>query len=359
MTRTSETVDELGMSSVAVKDYPNATYSGFLKRLRPVSDKAYPKYMAMFFRGDYFRKTVTNKAVMTLRASFNEDTFNDISVVLPPIEVQRFVGDLFYDIECHSRNNNAICASLEAMTKLLYDYWFVQFDFPDENGGPYKSSGGKMIWNDELKREIPEGWEVTRLGDLISYNRGVSYTGNDMCDSGTPIISLASIDRAGRYIPDGIKYYNQEYPSSKVLQPYDLVMANTDMTQERAVMGKIIFVPDIFDGDILSTHHITKITISDELKSYLMMTTQTDWFHKYIKGFSSGTNVLGMDMVGFEDYMLLCPSQKILLRFNRIIYDIYANIFETYKENFELASLRDYLLPMLMNGQVKVGKVGA
>ena len=90
-----------------------------------------------------------------------------------------------------------------------------------------------------------------------------------------------------------------------------------------------------------------------------MMTTQTDWFHKYIKGFSSGTNVLGMDMVGFEDYMLLCPSQKILLRFNRIIYDIYANIFETYKENFELASLRDYLLPMLMNGQVKVGKVGA
>ena len=73
----------------------------------------------------------------------------------------------------------------------------------------------------------------------------------------------------GRYIPEGIKYFNQDYPESKILKPYDLVMANTDMTQERAVMGKIIFVPDIFSGDVLSTHHITKIMISDDLKSYL------------------------------------------------------------------------------------------
>ena len=175
-----------------------------------------------------------------------------------------------------------------------------------------------------------------------------------MCDSGTPIISLASIDRSGRYIPDGIKYYNQDYPSSKVLKPYDLVMANTDMTQERAVMGKIIFVPDIFEGDILATHHITSISVADELKSYLMMTTQTDWFHNYIKGFSSGTNVLGMDMIGFEDYILLFPSKKVLVAFDKIIHGIFGKIFAVYKENSELASLRDFLLPMLMNGQVKI-----
>lgn len=282
-----------------------------------------------------------------------------MSYPVPEIENADGVGFLVDSIYRKIQNNNAICSNLESMVKMLYDYWFVQFDFHDENGKPYKSSGGKMVWNEKLKREIPVGWEVKRLGNLINHNRGVSYTGNDMCELGTPIISLASIDRLGRYIPDSIKYYNQEYPSSKVLKPYDLVMANTDMTQERAVMGKIIFVPDIFEGDILSTHHITKITISDDLKAYLMMTTQTDWFHKYIKGFSSGTNVLGMDMVGFEDYMLLCPPQDILLKFNRIIYGIYAKIFEVYKENFELASLRDFLLPMLMNGQVKVGKVGA
>ena len=86
-----------------------------------------------------------------------------------------------------------------------------------------------------------------------------------------------------------------------------------------------------------------------------MMTTQTDWFHKYIKGFSSGTNVLGMDMVGFENFMLLCPSKEVLFRFNHIIYTLYAKVFEVYKENFELDSLRDFLLSMLMNGQVKVG----
>ena len=285
---------------------------------------------------------------------FNQENLARVELNLPDYNTQCVIAETLTLIDSKISNNTSICSELEAMAKLLYDYWFVQFDFPDENGKPYKSSGGKMVWNEKVKREIPAEWEVNRLGDLISYNRGVSYTGNDMCDTGTPIISLASIDRSGRYIPEGIKYYNQEYSSSKVLKPYDLVMANTDMTQERAVMGKIIFVPDIFEGDILSTHHITTMTIEDDLKSYLMMTTQTDWFHKYIKGFSSGTNVLGMDMVGFEDYMLLCPSKDILRQFNGIILGIYAKIFEVYKENFELASLRDFLLPMLMNGQVKV-----
>ena len=323
--------------------------------LRCNAQKIYYRYLLMVLRSAEIQKTISNNHVGLVIPHFKKENLPQLMIPVPEMEEQKALGDLYFQLCEKIENNNAICSNLEAMAKLLYDYWFVQFDFPDENGKPYKSSGGKMAWNDELKREIPAGWEVNRLGDLISYSRGVSYTGNDMCDSGTPIISLASIDRSGRYIPDGIKYYNQDYPSSKVLKPYDLVMANTDMTQERAVMGKIIFVPDIFEGDILSTHHITKIVIADDFKSYLMMTTQTDWFHKYIKGFSSGTNVLGMDMVGFEDYMLLCPSKDVLIRFNSIIHNIYKKIFEVSIENQQLASLRDFLLPMLMNGQVKVG----
>ena len=297
-------------------------------------------------------KRVTGSVIKEIRIGDLLDT----DVVLPPEIIQRQISRCIGEIDSKTALNDAICSTLESMAKLLYDYWFIQFDFPDENGRPYKSSGGKMVWNEELKREIPKGWEVKLLGDHIKFNRGVSYTGKDISETGTPIISLASIDRNGKYIPDAIKYYNQSYPAEKVLKPFDLIMANTDMTQERAVMGKIIFVPDIFDGDVLHTHHITKVEIEDSMKSYLMMTTQTKWFHDYIKGFSSGTNVLGMDMIGFEDYMLLYPTSELLSEFNQIISEIYKKIFNTYKENFELVSLRDFLLPMLMNGQVKVGK---
>lgn len=278
-------------------------------------------------------------------------------ITLPYIaeeKTQALTIELLVHLDKAIEVNEQICREIESLAKIIYDYWFIQFDYPDEKGCPYKSSGGKMVWNDELKREIPERWSVRKLGNLISYSRGISYTGKDISDAGTPIISLASIDRSGRYIPDGIKYFNQKYDKNKVLKPYDLVMANTDMTQERAVMGKIIFVPDIFDGDVLSTHHITRINVSEELKSYLMMTTQTDWFHEFIKGFSSGTNVLGMDMIGFEDFMLIYPEERVLNAFNDAIFNMYRKIFNTYKENQYLKSLRDFLLPMLMSGQITV-----
>lgn len=316
------------------------------------------EYSKEFFRyiltTKEFQKYMLRVAHGSTIKNFAPSQVGEYEVELPDIEEHENIAKLLSSIDDKIFNNNLICDDLEGMAKLLYDYWFVQFDFPDENGKPYKSSGGKMVWNEELKREIPDGWEVKRLGALIDHNRGISYTGKSFSKDGTPIISLASIDRSGRYIPDGIKYYNQEYAHSKVVKPYDLVMANTDMTQERAVMGKIIFVPDIFDGDILTTHHITQIHTDELLKAYLMMTTQTDWFHNYIKGFSSGTNVLGMDMIGFEDYLLIIPEKTILRRFNEVIYGIFNKIFSNIRENQELASLRDFLLPMLMNGQVKV-----
>ena len=167
LTRTSEVVDELGMSSVAIKDYPEATFSGFLKRIRPLqTDKTYAKYMAFYLRSPLFRKTMTNNAVMTLRASLNENIFSYLDLLLPEYSEQVKAGDLLYLLNQKIELNNRINAELEAMAKTLYDYWFVQFDFPDTNGKPYKSSGGKMVYNEVLKREIPEGWSNGTLDNL-------------------------------------------------------------------------------------------------------------------------------------------------------------------------------------------------
>ena len=324
ITRTSETVDELGMSSVAVKDYPNATYSGFLKRLRPISNKTYPKYMALFFRSKYFRKTMTNKAVMTLRASFNEDIFNDIFVDLPTIDEQTRIGDLYYKIECYIRNNNTIRTDLEAMTKLLYDYWFVQFDFPDENGNPYKSSGGKMVWNEELKREIPDGWNVKTVMSL-------SHLFVDKREAGFG-------KKSGPY---------RFYSCSKDVQycdeyDYDgksIIVSNHGEFRVEHIDGKFsaYFCNAIFQP------------VNDNHYGLLFLT-----LNKYIpllQRQAGGSIVKFISNTDIGNVPILVPNN-----------DFYSNIFNMLlkklevliEENQQLASLCDFLLPMLMNGQVKV-----
>ena len=167
ITRTSETIDELAMSCVAVKDYARATYSGFTKRLRPKKEGvAYPKYMAFYFRSKLFRKAVTNNAFMTLRASFNEDIFTFLDVYLPDYDEQVKIGDMLYSIECKIQKNREINDYLEEMAKTIYDYWFVQFDFPDKNKKPYKSSDGEMIYTDG--HIIPKSWRICKIQDIIS-----------------------------------------------------------------------------------------------------------------------------------------------------------------------------------------------
>lgn len=164
ITRTSETVDELAMSCVALKDYPRATYSGFVKRLRPkTTGIAYDKYMAFFLRSKYFRKVINSNTIMTLRASFNEDIFSFLTLYLPDYEEQVKIGDMLYNMERKIIVNKKINDNLEQQAKLLYDFWFTQFDFPDEKGKPYRASGGQMQWNDTLKRYVPIGWRVVPL----------------------------------------------------------------------------------------------------------------------------------------------------------------------------------------------------
>ena len=281
------------------------------------------------------------------------------------LAVQREIGWLLDNINSKISLNSSICSDLEALAKLIYDYWFVQFDFPDENGKPYKSSGGKMVWNKELKREIPEGWEVNRIGDIITTERGISYsTPNIETGNGVPMLNLATfIPGGGRYKDEGLKHYLGEYPRNKVLKPYELIMCNTQQTAikfETDIIGRCMLVPDIFEGDVVFSHHVNVIkTNSEELKYFLLFLFNSDYYHKYISGFTNGTNILGLSFNGVEDYLSEIPPSNCLKQFGEFILNVEKEKSNILKENRQLASLRDFLLPMLMNGQVTVGKENA
>lgn len=275
-----------------------------------------------------------------------------------PRPQQELVTSLLYNLDDKVNTNNAIVAELDNTIKDLYDYWFVQFDFPNIDGKPYRTTGGKMVYNKDLGREVPENWSVDSLHKHISSARGISYNTKTLETAGIPMINLASFAVDSSYKSTGIKNYGGDYSNDKVLHSYDLIMCNTQQTApdpKKDILGKAMLVPDIFDGDVVSSHHITSIkTDTDELKYYLNATFKTTWFHKYIIGFASGTNILGLDFNGVENYLLPIPPTPLLQKFALLSHNVEAKKSSIIRENAELSSLRDFLLPLLMNGQVSL-----
>ena len=286
-----------------------------------------------------------------------DNALSAIDIEYLPLEKQNQIVASLASIDEKIKVNRQINDNLEEMAKQLYDYWFVQFDFPNEEGMPYKSSGGEMVWNEKLKREIPKGWEVKHLGDIIETNRGISYNTSSISGGGVPMINLASFNVNGTYKDAGIKTYNGSYTKEKVLKPFDLVLCNTQQTAidfSKDIIGKAFLVPDVFEGDIVSSHHINTIKTEDYYKAYIAYLSNTSHFHKYAAGCCSGTNILGLDFNSFSQYKMEIPPVYLLEEFQKIIIDIVKRESVIIKENKTLTKLRDELLPLLMNGQASV-----
>lgn len=308
-----------------------------------LSTKEFQKYILLVAHGS----TIKNLAPSQVA---------DYEFNIPDELNQDKVAFLLKAIDDKIQNNNMINVELESMAKTIYDYWFLQFEFPNEDGKPYKSSGGKMVWNKELKREIPEGWQVDFLSRLFTSQRGISYNSKNIEGGGVPMINLASFNVDGSYKEEGIKVYSGEYSEEKVVKPFDLLMCNTQQTAidyKKDIIGKAFLVPDIFEGDIVTSHHVTTIQVEkDNMKYFLHRLFNTDYFHKYAAGFTNGTNILGLIFSGIEKYRLEIPDDAVLEKFADLMLDIEMKKSKIIKENQELISLRDFLLPLLMNGQV-------
>ena len=273
-------------------------------------------------------------------------------------EEQNRVEQLLTTIDYKISNNKRAINILNNISKLLYDYWFVQFDFPDENGKPYKSSGGKMVWNEELKREIPYGWKVSTLRKKYRIERGISYSSKDIeSGQGMPMINLACIDTKRNYRDGELKYYDGNISNDDLLSPFDLLIACTDLTRNADIVGSPILTPNDGKTYTFSTDIAKLIPNETELNPiYLYMALRTEYYHNYIKKWASGTNVLHLDLTGLDWYKMWFPPKSLQDKFAETILLFENKKFKIMIENRELTSLRDFLLPMLMNGQVKVKK---
>ncbi|UTD01561.1 restriction endonuclease subunit S [Treponema socranskii subsp. buccale] len=261
------------------------------------------------------------------------------------------VPEVYFFLELTGISIDKINRNLEELAKQIYDYWFVQFDFPNNKGRPYKSSGGKMVWNELLKREIPSGWEVKRVSEVIeSVERGISYTFDDIKNvNGIPMLNLACYDKSGEYRSGEFKFFSGK--CSNKVYPFEMFIACTDMTQNADIIGRPIFAPTEFKEYVYSMD-LAKITPKSISKMYLYYTLRTSFYHKYIKPFASGTNVKHLNINGTERYVISLPAKEEQEKFENTITPIKEKQQNCLKEIQQLSVLRDTLLPLLMNGQV-------
>ena len=279
--------------------------------------------------------------------SMTFDSYYNINVFLPNIEEQRRVASILQKIDAKIALNRQINDNLEAMAKQLYDYWFVQFDFPNEEGKPYKSSGGSMVWNEKLKREIPSCFEVVNMGKLCDFRNGINYskdeTGNDY-----QIVNVRNIS-SSRILLDGEDFDVITVPTSKaenyVLKPDDIIIARSGCPGSTRLL--LSSANTLFCGFIICCS-----PNDSSMRNYLVYCLkQLEGTNATTSGGSILQNVSQDTLKGLH---VIVPKKQIIDKFNKTIELIFARMLNCLKESKALTKQRDELLPLLMNGQASV-----
>ena len=239
------------------------------------------------------------------------------------------------------------------MARQLYDSWFVQFDFPDENGKPYTSNDGKMVWNEKLNQAIPEGWNVLSVNEIANSVRGVTYEKKDLVDAKDGILVLR-----GNNIQDNHLVYdgNVAYVPSKLISkeqhigPHDIIMTMSSGSKEH--VGKSVMFQ--FGSENTYGAFLTKFSARPNCAYLLYHVFNSVYFKTMIKSFAIGTGINNLTNGTFDNIFTILPSQKTLLLFDKIQEKIYNEIGTLQNNTVKLTKERNELLPLLMNGQVSV-----
>jgi type I restriction enzyme, S subunit len=270
-----------------------------------------------------------------------------VTASLPMVEDQRKIAFVLHALDAKIDCNNRINAELEAMAKTLYDYWFVQFEFPDANGKPYKSSGGKMVYNAALKREIPEGWRITSIGNFapnIVTGKTPSKTNPRYFDGPVPFITIGDI-RNNTFI-----VYTEE----------SLSVEGANSQKNKYLPENAICVTCIASPGLVG--FVTEAAqTNQQINSVVCEKAYTRYFLYYsIKAYfagakaKTGNTFANMNKADFSDIALIEPNASTLKLFHSYTHPIFECIKNRSIENRQLIKLRDWLLPLLLNGQVKV-----
>jgi len=314
-----------------------------------IDDRINPKFLYYLLTQNYITEYLHTIGMNSVSAypSISPNDIGALEFKVPVLATQKSIAKVLSDLDSKIELNNKINQELESMAKTIYDYWFVQFDFPNHEGKPYKASGGKMVYNEEIKREIPEGWEVGCLSDIATYTNGLA------CQKFRPVDSNFLRVIKIREMRDGFSVNTEKV---KLDIPEKLIVNNGDVLFSWSASLEVI----LWSGGIGGLNqHIFKVTSDEYPKSFYYF--QLIWYLRHFKMIADlrKTTMGHITQDHLKQSRIVIPSTELIHKLDLELNPIQSKQVNLKQQNQELTSLRDWLLPMLMNGQISVSDAEA
>ncbi len=290
----------------------------------------------------FIKKSIQSAASGSIQDNINIDFLTKLKFRIPSKAEQDKIAAVLSALDKKIALNKQINVRLEEMAKTLYDYWFVQFDFPDVNGKPYKSSGGDMVFDETLKREIPKGWEVKSLNQVADIVMGQSPDG-----------ASYNLEQEGTIFFQGSTDFDWRFPNVRqyTTSPTRFAQTGDILLSVRAPVGDLNIAPfECCIGRGLAA--LRSKSGNNSFLFYVMKYFKTVFERRNTEGTTFGS----ITKDDLHSLKLVAPADNVLEKYNEIASKYDEMIFIRSQQNHQLTQLRDFLLPMLMNGQVSVAE---
>ena len=343
------TVGTLGKTAI-VKGEVNYDFQRSVGIIKCNKNKLLNKFLYYYLNLPHVQNKLVNTSKGAVQKCIFINDLKDFDIDIPDVENQQQIIDVLSALDDKIELNNKVNQELEKTAKDLYNYWFVQFDFPDGNKRPYKSSGGKMVYNDVLKREIPEGWTVENIAD--NKLSKILKPGIKQFDGQKIYLPTAAVEN-DRIIDKSnlITYDNREGRAN--MEPVDNSVWFAKMKNTKKVLYFGDYSSQRISQTILSTGMLGLKCVENALE-YIWNFVNDDFFEAVKNKLSHGATQEGVNNDDLLYFPMLIPSIETLRDYSVLVKDLYKQKYFNEIENECLAELRDFLLPMLMNGQVSV-----
>lgn len=369
-TKDSETRDDIGIPTYIADDFDNVILGYHTALATPDETKINGKYLNAFMNTRYIQKYFENNASGSgQRYTLSNDTLYNIPIIAPDLGTQKLIGNFFSNIDKKIALNARINANLERIAKRLYDYWFVQFDFPrsvgaepclhelcrtddgkprsdfhNEEGKPYKSSGGKMVWSEELKREIPEGWEIGNLYEIADYVNGLACQNfrPKENENWLPVIKIREMNEG---ITNDTEKVSANIPEKYKIKSGDILFSWSASLEVKIWNG----------GNGGLNQHIFKVVPKSYFSKEYVYQQLCRYVVKFQKQAEARKTTMGhITSDHISQSRILLPPKSIIDSFTQKTLSIFNYQLSIQQQSQKLSSLRDRLLPLLMNRQVSV-----
>lgn len=335
-----------------------ATNQGF-KSIICDDKKAYPLFIYYLLKSK--KNDIENIAGGSTFKEVSGKVMKEFKVQIPPLTEQKAIANILSTLDEKIETNNQINEKLEEMAQALFKHWFVDFEFPDENGKPYKSSGGEMV-ESELGM-IPKGWKIVKLGDVIDFQNGYAFKSKDLLDvesdSTFRVFKMGNIKKGGGINHSGTKSYIErdkcQNLSNYIIKKGDLLMCMTDMKSNVALLGHTALMDR--DNEYILNQRVGLIRTKDSKVinfPYLYILTNSEDFINNLRSRANSGVQVNLSTKEIKDSLICLPDQKVHSLLNEITERMFEKSFQVEDENQKLTLIRDNLLPKLMSGEIRV-----